>query len=726
MADGSFVATNRYLFARTPFGPNTVILRSFNGHEAISELFSFQLDFVSTEENLEAKNILGQPICFGLGALDGVEERPFNGIVARWTQLGVEGRLMQYRAEVVPWLWLLTRRVQSRIFQHLSVPDILKKVLEGGNVEFLIQGQFQPRNYCVQYNESDFQFASRLMEEEGIFYFFKHSAAKHVMVLANAPGSHPPVPVDSDLLFEEILGGDRDEERITSWEKVQEVRSGKYMLWDHKFELPHKHLEAEKPILESIQVGEVQHSLKLGVSEKLEVYEYPGYYSKRFDGVSSSGGDEASELGKIFQDNSRTVGIRMQQEEALSILINGSSNCRRLTSGHKFTFDKHSYGNGAYTLVSVTHTGNEGGLYSGIGSTGYAGEQGSEDSHYSNTFTCIPAALPFRPQRATPKPLVRGCQTAVVVGPAGEEIYTDKYSRVKVQFHWDREGRNDAESSCWVRVATHWAGKQWGIIHIPRIGQEVVVDFLEGDPDQPIVVGSVYNADMMPPFPLPANMTQSGIRSRSTKGAQASNCNVIRFEDKKGAEQVYIHAEKDMLESVENNSHEYIGYDRFLMVKKDQREVVDKNKHALVKGEQRQQVDKDKSLTMGGNLKQSVTGNSSMSVKGKSLLKVGGNVSEDIGGNLQQKVGSNCAIDSGMEVHIKAGMKVIIEAGVQLSLKGPGGFVDIGPTGVTISGMMVLINSGGAAGSGSGCSVEAPEPPDAPDLPEIGLEEKCD
>src|SRR6185503_6471819 len=246
------------------------------------------------------------------------------GIINSFSQGDQGNRFTSYRADVVPQLWLLTKRHQSRIFQHMTVPDILKKVLSGLDLAFDIQGQFQPRDYCVQYRESDFDFASRLMEEEGIYYFFKHTADAHTLLLGNTPGSHPDMPEGSKIIYEAVEDGTRDEERIDSWEKVQELRSGKYTLWDHCFELPPKHLEAEKTILETVQVGKSTHKLKVGGNDKLEIYDYPGEYAQRFDGVEKGGGEKSGDLQKIFEDNTRTVGIRMQQEALPSLLIRGT------------------------------------------------------------------------------------------------------------------------------------------------------------------------------------------------------------------------------------------------------------------------------------------------------------------------------------------------------------------------------------------------------------------
>jgi type VI secretion system secreted protein VgrG len=583
----------RLIKVTTPLGPDALLLESFNGTEAVSELFHFQLDLLAAgAEEVPFDKLLGQPVTVSI-AMPGGALRYFNGIVSRFSQgpqlRGAAGNVtfVRYRAEMVPKLWLLGRNFQSRIFQQMTVPDILKKVLAGLNVSWQIQGAFSPRDYCAQYRESDFAFASRLMEEEGIWYTFQHSDAGHTLVVANTPQSHADVPGPATLIYETIEGGVREEDRIHAWEKTQEIRSGKETLWDHCFELPGKNLEAAKTILESMQVGTVGHKLKVGGNDQLEIYDYPGGYAQRFDGVTPGGSDRAGDVQKIFDDNQRTAGIRMEQEAAPGLLVCGQSNCRHLTAGCRFTLSRHFNANGPYVLTRVTHHASVEGAYTTPTAVPLV---------YHNRFECIPAALPFRPQRVTPKARVEGAQTAVVVGPANEEIFTDKYGRIKVQFPWDRQGTNDQNSSCWVRVATSWAGQQWGAISIPRVGQEVVVDFLEGDPDRPLVVGSVYNAGQMPPYKLPDNKTHSGIKSRSTLEGGGDNANELRFEDKKGSEYILLHAEKDFRREVENNDTLKVGYD-----KKD-------------KGDQTIEIFNNQSLTVGGGEAQAADGSQTIRV----------------------------------------------------------------------------------------------------------------
>jgi type VI secretion system secreted protein VgrG len=694
----SYTQANRTLALKTPLGPDKLLLVGLSSREALSQPFHLTLETIAeTSTEIEFDKLLGRPVSAAVSAVEG-EKRHFHGIVRRIVQgpreEGGEGRVFaHYRLEVVPFFSLLSKKVQSRVFQQMPVPEILAKVLTGLDIDFRLQGQFEPRNFCTQYRESDFHFASRLMEEEGIYYFFEHSDAAHTLVLANTPASHPVVPNESTLIYDDNVGGIREETRVHHWEKSQELTSGKYTLWDHSFELPHKHLDAEKLIQDSVQTGKVSHKLKLGANNSFEIYDYPGAYAQRFDGIDPGGGDRAADVNKIFQDNARTVGIRMQEEASHAVLIYGASNCSQLTAGHKFTLTRHFDGDGSYVLTSVDHTARDETYRSGGGETSYG-----------NYFTCIPMALPYRPPRTLQRPRVEGCQTAVVVGPSGEEIFTDKYGRVKVQFHWDREGTNNENSSCWLRVATPWAGKQWGAIHIPRIGQEVLVDFLEGDPDRPIVVGSVYNADMMPPYKLPDNKTQSGIKSRSTLKGEPANFNEIRFEDKKGEEQLYIHAEKNQDIVVENDETHKIGFEKkdkgdqtvevynnqtikvgkagcsdgsqTITVYKDRTESVEtgNEKVTIKQGNRDVVIDKgnDKhQVKMGNRAVQIDMGNDTLTIKmGNQTTKLNlGKSATEAMQSIELKVGQSSIKVDQMGVTIK-GMMIKIEGQVQTEVKG--------------------------------------------------------
>jgi type VI secretion system secreted protein VgrG len=649
-----YTQAGRLMAVTTPLGPDVLLLETFQGSETLSGLFHFQLGLLALSTSAVAfDKVLGQSVTVAF-PLPGGGSRYFNGIVSRFSEgpqiPGPEGRptFTRYRAEMVPRFWLLTRQAQSRIFQQMAVPDILKQVLKGLDVSYSLQGKYEPRDYCVQYRETDFAFASRLMEEEGIYYFFKHANGSHTLVVADNPQGHADVPGPTTLIYEGMIGGTREEDRILGWEKTQEVRSGKHTLWDQCFELPGKNLAAQKQLQDSVSVGTVSHNLKAG-SDGLEVYDYPGAYAQRFDGVAPGGSDRAADLQKIFQDNDRTVGLRSQEEAAAAVRIEGFSNCRHLAAGHKFTLTRHFDANGAYVLTGVEHTASQEGVYMGTESSPPA---------YSNRFECLPAALPYRPARRTLRAHVPGTQTAVVVGPQGEEIFTDKYGRVKVQFPWDRQGKNDANSSCWVRVGTLWAGKQWGSIHIPRVGQEVIVAFEEGDPDRPIIVGSVYNADQMPPYKLPDNRTQSGLKTRSSLKGTADNCNELRFEDKKGSEDILFHAEKDFHREVEHDDNLTVGHDQTIEVKNNRTETVKEGNEQITieKGNRTVSIDTgDDTLTIK-------TGNQSIK------LNVGGSTTEAMQ-SIVLKVGQSSITIDQTGVTIK-GMNITIQGQVQTAVKG--------------------------------------------------------
>jgi type VI secretion system secreted protein VgrG len=545
----AYTQSNRPMAVSTPLGQDVLLLVGFNGREALSQLFHFELELLAEKHAPVAfDGVVGRNVTVSM-RMPGGGKRYFNGIVQRFTQRGRDEIFTHFRATVVPEFWLWTKKVQSRIFQHITVPEILKRVLAGLSVAFRISGTYHPRDYCVQYRESDFAFACRLMEEEGISYFFEHAAGSHQLVLTDQSSSCGDVPGPSTIVYEEVIGGVRPENRITEWDKTQELRAGKYTLRDHCFQLSGKNLEARQTILDAVPIGKVTHKLNVGGNDALEIYDYPGGYAQRFDDVDKGGGDAAADLTKVFEDDKRTVKIRMEQEALPSLEIQGASDCPQLVPGHCFTVTRHFDADGKYLVGAVTHAARLTDNY-----------RSGADVHfeYENCFTAIPGALPYRPARETPRPTVRGVQTAVVVGPPGEEIFCDKYGRVKVQFHWDRQGKKNAASSCWIRVGQMAAGKGFGAVNLPRIGQEVIVAFEEGDPDQPIIVGSVYNAENMPPYKLPDQRTFSGVTHRSHQGV-AKNASEIRFQNQLGSELLLLHAETDSLQQAENNHLMQVG-----------------------------------------------------------------------------------------------------------------------------------------------------------------------
>ena len=645
--------TDRPISVTTPLGPDKLLLIGISGQEAVSRLFRYQLDVLAkVGTDVPFDKLLGQGITATIQFHPKEpKKRYLNGICCRVSEDGQDGEFTTYHLEIVPKFWLASRKAQSRIFQQMSVPDILKKVLDGYDATFELQGTFEKRDYCVQYRETDFNFACRLMEEEGIYFFFKHSDGSHKMVVANTPQSHSDVPDGSKQIYETVTGGNRSEDRVYDWHKLQELRSGKYLLWDHTFELPHKHLDAQKTIQDSVSVGKVTHKLKVGGNDNLELYDYPGEYAQRFDGVSPGGGDQASELQKIFQDNSRTVGIRMEEEAAASIVIQGASTCRQLVSGHKFTLERHFNANGQYLLTSVSHSA----VFDAYRS------DSSGDFHFTNQFTCMPFALPFRPARITPKPVIHGTQTAVVVGPPGEEIWPDKYGRIKVQVHWDREGKNNEKSSCWIRVATPWAGKQWGQVCIPRIGQEVIVAFQEGDPDQPIIVGSVYNYEQMPPFALPAQKTQSGIKSHTHKGG---GFNELVFDDTAGKEQIRLHGQYNMNSVIENNETHKVGVDRTRDVGNNETITVGVNKSVKVGTNHDETIGVNQTVKVGANQATSVAASQSNSVGSTKTENVGMMSNEIVGMMKTTNVGVAYSIVAGAAMNTAVGFISAEEVGM--------------------------------------------------------------
>jgi type VI secretion system secreted protein VgrG len=660
---------NRPLRLTTPLGPDALLLTRFAGTEALSQLFTFQLSLLApSDKPVDFSKILGQPVLVELEF--GRKMRYFHGIVSRFSQGRRDNTFVTYSLEMVPQFWLLTRVKQSRIFQHVSVPDILKTVLKGLKVKWEIQGNFQPRDYCVQYRESDFEFASRLMEEEGIYYYFLHENSGHTMVVANTPQGHSDVPIARKITFEELRGGNREDSRITEWVREQELRSGKVTLWDHCFELPHKHLEADKKLLDSVQVGKVTHKLQLsGITDKLEIYDFPGAYAQRFDGVDRGGGDKPADLDQIFSDNKRTVEIRAQQEQAATVHLRGTSTAHQLTAGHKFTLDKHYDADGDYVLLEITHDARM--------SANYRTGEG-DIAEYSNHFSCLPFAVPYRPPQRIPKPTVHGTQTAVVVGPAGEEIFCDKYGRVKVQFHWDRQGKNDADSSCWIRVATIWAGKGYGIINVPRIGQEVIVDFLEGDPDQPIIVGSVYNADQMPAFGLPGSNMVMGFKSNSTPGG--GGYNEMTMNDTKGTEKITIHGQYDMNTTVEHDQTTTVHNCRTDVIDVDDSETVSGNQKQHVVKDQTVNIDanrtetvgKNETITIHANRTETVDKNESITVLLTRTRTVGINESVNVGAAQEITVGGLRAVSVGaiQTITVGASQSITVGAGQSITVGG--------------------------------------------------------
>jgi len=646
MATIGFTQTNRALQIETPLGPDVLLLRSFSGQEAISQLFRFQLElFSETDDSISFDSIVGQNVTIHVQTQDAY--RDFNGFISRFSQGSSDGRFTYYRAEMVPWLWFLTRTSDCRIFQQQTVPDIIQTIFKDlgfSDFELRLYGPFRQRDYCVQYRETDFNFVSRLMEEEGIYYFFEQhndssdsdsdsdqsevAAGKHMLVLANDPAAQKPCSGQPKVRCDFAAGGGRPDDLISDWRVEEEYRPSAWAHTDYNFETPST-------------------SLMTSVKEqgKYEIYDYPGIYAKKSDGT---------QLAKT----------RLQETLAFKKRVSGKSNCRYFTTGTTVDVTDHYRKdmNQKWMLTAVYHQCTIGEAYGSGGS--------DEGFFYTNTFECIPADVPFRPTRVTPKPAVQGCQTAVVVGPAGEEIYTEKYGRVKVQFHWDRVGQNNENSSCWIRVSHPWAGKGWGGVSIPRIGQEVIVDFLEGDPDQPIIVGRVYHAESMPPYPLPAGAVVSGLKSNSTKGG--GGYNEISMNDTKSNEMITVHAQYDMSATVEHDDTQTVHNNRTIT------------------------VDGTHSETVTGAVTESYKNNQTTSVDGTNTETVKGAVTETYKANQATTVANDIVITSQTSsIQVTAATEIQLLVGASKLVMKSSGEIQLNGVNISINGTALVTVKGG-------------------------------
>ena len=543
----------RLLTLSTPLGDDVLLLTGFSGQEALSQLFNYQLEIVSEEEDVRPADIVGKNVTWGVQEVD-KETRWFNGHVCAFSAgaTRLHDRRV-YRMEVVPYLWFLTRTANCRIFQNKTTPQIIEQVFTDYGLkhfELSLRRSYPEWEYCVQYRETAFNFVARLMEHEGIFYYFRHENGKHTLVVADHKCAYkeaPESPVDH-------LAGSLAPNHIDMWEHRYQFRTGRWTYTDYNFKTPGASLLTTTNTL-----------IKVPGMEKFEVFDYPGEYPAKGDGQVD-------------------VRVRMEEEEAGHDVVTASGGCPTFSPGLKFTLNSHEIEaeNGqSYVVTSIHHLAAD-----------TSQHQSGEAAEYHNTFTCIPADVIFRPQRLTPKPVVQGPQTAVVVGPKGEEIYTDEHGRVKVQFHWDRYGKKDEKSSCWMRVSQVHAGKKWGGLDIPRVGEEVIVDFLEGDPDRPLITGRVYNAEHRPPVDLPAQKMVSGLKSNTYPGG--GGFNQLTMDDTKGKEMLFMNSQYDKTENVNN--------DRATTVGNDSTEQIGNNRTTSVGVDSAEQVGNNMTLNVGNNL----------------------------------------------------------------------------------------------------------------------------
>lgn len=632
--------TNRILAITTALGANKAVLTELEGEDAISRPFLFRIAFATEEPAASVKALLGTGVTLSFGrpgdsdgGPTGLERRPFHGRVSRLTRGFVSrGDATEWRAEVVPDIWFMTRTTDCCIYQNKTVPEIIEDKLSKhgvSNYELRLTGSYQPVEYCVQYRETTLNFISRLMEQSGISYWHEHQEGAHTLVISDINNNAPLAPWP-DL----PIGGRRDSAAIRRLDEEFAVRSHGRVLRDFNFEMVDK-LPVEEPT--TIEVGPAGFS---------ELYDYPGLYQE-----SGAGRDIAK--------------AQMQADEALHQRLRGESGVAGLNAGLRIKIE--GIDDSEVLVTEVRHTGQDHSHWT----ANMWGRREPVEPSYANTFVCMPKAVPFRPERTSPKPFVQGPQTAIVTGPSGEEIHTDEHGRIKVAFHWDRLDPSDDTSSCWLRVSQGWAGSSYGQVHIPRIGHEVIVDFLEGDPDRPIVTGRVYNGNNKHPWSLPANKTQSGIKTDSSLGGGGSN--EIRFEDKAGSEQVYVHAQKDLDSEVENNETRWVGVNRTT------------------------DIDADETLTVGGNKKTDVMGNFDETITGKETRTVTGAVSETFASSETRTIAASQSETIGASITQTVGAGVTQTIGGALTQTVAGGLTFTTPAAVTFTaaGGFTVIAPGG-------------------------------
>ena len=676
----TFAQDDRTIGIETPLGPEKLFLESFSGEEHLSGLFRFSLSLISDDRAIKSSDILGKSVSFYVLKPDGAK-RWFNGVVNQFGSVGENERAKNYSAEVVPWMWFLTKGSDCRVFEcekSKDVKDIIDALLKDlgfSDYKWDVKRSLAKREYCIQYRETHFDYLSRLLEEEGIYYYFKHSQGKHELILSDHIGgvydcAETPIGLASQMYAFE------DADNLSSWSHGFQYTSGKWSHTDYDFENPTTPLSVTT-------TSKISHP----GNSKLEFYDHPADYVEKGAG-------------------NNLLKLRMEEEEVAFDTISASGTVRSFSPGVKFAVDKHpdkAEVGKKWVITAVEHRATVGGSFISGGQSG--------GQNYVNSFRAIPADVVFRPARTRQKPRLMGIQSAVIVGPAGDEIYTDKYGRVKIQFHWDRKGKNDDKSSLWVRVATPWAGKQWGMVQIPRIGQEVIVSFLEGDPDRPVITGMLYNAENMPPYALPDNKTQSGVKTRSSMDGSDENFNEIRFEDKKDGEEIYVHAEKDFNCVIENNETRKVGFedkeagDQEIEIYNDQKFTVGVGSKA---GSQMTTIYKDRMVELE-------TGNDSLVIKkgNLSVLVKSGNVALELGQGNQEtvlkqgnqstelKMGNQKTVlkMGNQEVKLSMGNQTTkldlgaskTEAMQAIELKVGANSIKIDQTGVTIKGLMVKV-----------------------------------
>lgn len=632
MPPGSLSQRGRPLAIATPLGEDVVGLRSMVVTEELGRLFQIEVKLSSLSSEINFNEIVGYPVSIRL-EVSSDRTRFWHGIVRCFSFIGQGERFFHYRAVIVPALWTLTQSSDCRIFQTMSTPEVIQDVLRRAGLtdfELCLSGEYSKWEYCAQYGETQFDFINRLMEHEGIAYHFKQTEEKALLVLGDDHIAYDPISGFASLPYHAVSGETQEENTIYGWEATHQVRPTEYASKDYNFETP------RNPLLCLAQVSR-EHGANDG-----KMFGYPGKHPTASEGE-------------------RLAQIRLDELQAERDVATARTRCVGLAAGALFTLTDHPRPdqNREYlvTWLNLTYD---------------AGEFSSDQADATKIdcwFRAVPADTRFRPTRITSRPRIQGPQTAMVVGPTDEEIYTDLFGRVKVHFHWDRHGVAGETSSCWVRVSQGAAGKGWGMISLPRVGQEVVVEFIEGDPDRPIVTGRVYNADAKVPYSLPAHKTLSAFKSSSSKGGEGFN--EIRFEDKKGEEQLFIHAEKNHDLRIKSDSFESIGANQHLVVKKDQFEHIENNREEIVDADHKEKIGKDRHLKVIGKEAKSVGGSLSLTVKGDTIEVFKSDHSEQTTKDYSLKA-ENVVIEALTNLTLQVGKSYIaIEAnGITLSTTG--------------------------------------------------------
>lgn len=613
---------NRLINVTTALG-DRLHFSALSGREEISRLFDFSLTLKSEDDNLAAEAMLGTSVTLAIELPEG-GVRHLNAQCVHFAAVGRAGRFHLYEARLKPWLWYATQRTDYRIFQHMTAPDMIRQVLADYpfEVRLVLSRNYRVWEYCVQYQETDANFVMRMMESEGIWFWFDHSDGEHALVLTDDIGLRNPFPGYASIPYYAPDQTYPDRDHLDSWSAGQQVLSGQFMARDYNFTMP----RADLAVVGNLQPGHAH--------DGYEHFEYPGGYDDLDQGDAYA-------------------RVRMEELQSTHARGHAAGRARGLAPGWLFTLEKHPVGqyNREYLIVAADYR---------FIDNDYEGGGASDSHSFRIEIQTHPSDQPFRPQRLTPKPRTKGPDTATVTGPAGQEIHTDQYGRVTVCFPWNRYCSKDENSSCWIRVSHPWAGSGFGGIHIPRIGQEVLVDYLHGDPDRPIITSRVYNALQMPPWGLPANATQSGFLTRSTLGGGYNNANALRFEDSKGNEQLWIHAERNQDIEVENDETHWVGNDRT--------KTIDRNETNHIKQDRTETVDRHETITVHGNRTEEVDGNEKVTIHKNRNKTIDLNETDRIGKNWSTKVGKNKTETIGMAYLQNVGLGRMDNVGMGYSL----------------------------------------------------------